>query len=221
MDLLENQCKEDHAQIEALVNWADVLYHENKTQLSQLTTYQNSLYQNDLEMVGVKEVPKEAPLQSAITFFKNIMKLEPTDSDVSSAYHKGARTQIEINGQPVTLPHKLVVMCSPSFKSMVINKVSMFKDYKDPEDGHKCFMGPLLPEAYKAARDQYKDEIKKLRQDNEGKEPKDQVLYRMSGTQLIVRNVPRKEFLTPLPQEGFQSIEGKYAGLVIPSSCYF
>ena len=71
-EALEAQHREDCALLEAVISWAEVLYQANETNISQLVTLQARVYQNDLEMVGVREVPKESPLQSARNFSKTL-----------------------------------------------------------------------------------------------------------------------------------------------------
>ena len=86
-------------------------------------------------------------------------------------------------------------------------RMSMFKDLKDAQDGYKYFVGHLYPEEWKAAYTMYKDEIAELKLKNKDKDPKDQTPWRMSGTQLIVRNVPRKQYLTaPSPKKFFKTL---------------
>ena len=196
---LEQQRERDQKQISVLADWADVLYHENKTHQSQLEKLQATLYQNDLEMVGVREVAKESPKASALKFFKNVMKLSPENSDIVVAYRKGGIATQTIPGKKVITPRCLVVTCTPTFRSTVLKNVNTLDKLTDAKDGFKFFVGPPLPEVYKAAKDRYKPELKVLRDKNEGKPIKDQTPYYMMGIQLVVNNVVRKEFLTPPP----------------------
>ena len=107
---------------------------------------------------------------------------------------------------PVYCPRHMVVRCTTQLKHKIMSTKKKLAGQLDLQ-GFKYFIAPYLSEAFKAAREKFRDRIESINKKNENKPPKEKVNAKVVGTDLVINEEIQVPFVGPLSP--FELIELK------------
>ena len=197
---LESKVAQNESDLSIITAWADTMYKEHRSLLKQVLFNTSRSHANELLIGGIFEFKKQDCREAAMKFFKEKLKLTFKDKDVLAAKRIGGRKRLVIDDSTapdgsgkriIFCPRHMVVRCSPHFRNTVWENRTLLAGQTDPKGGYKFFIANYLPDAFKAANEKFRDELKRLQDENDKKPVNKRVSVRIVGTELHVGNQPK------------------------------
>ena len=152
---------------------------------------------NKIIIRGVPELHNKSCLESTKQFLLDTLSVQVNDGDIYSAKRIGKQGKnIEIQStneedelviQHVLCPHHVVIRCAPHFKVTLMASRKQLAGQVDPK-GYKYFLASYMPDAFKVAKNKYRERVNNTSKENEGKLAKEQTKICILGPDLFINN---------------------------------
>ena len=203
---LEGRLATTEFQSQVVLHWADTMFSDHKSLQRQVNFNTAKHHTNELIIGGIYETKNSNCKQEASKFLHDKLEMAVIDSDIIHAKRIGKKGKVltvevpdsdgALTTKRVQCPRRMVVKCTPQFKAAVLAKKKMLSGVVDPQ-GFTYFIAPFLTDPFKANFDKNRDDMERILQANEKKQPQDQTSVRISGTELLVNNKLVRGFVHP------------------------
>ena len=131
--VLQIQMTEQQKCSEQLTGWSEVLYKASRNMHTQLSFMAAKSTRNDLVLGGVHQVRGENPVEQAMEFLRDKVRISVNPQDVISAYRLNGQPRGYVNGIQVQFPQLMMLKATPNLKRKILQNAKNLKGQEDPQ----------------------------------------------------------------------------------------
>ena len=199
--------KED---IETIGGFLHTISKEVKSLHHRATMNSAKLMRNTLIFGGVRSTDEEPPLDSLKLFLNNFLRIIPQEEDMWDIEKLGTGYTRWVPAKQCEMwfPAPIKAKCTESFANKVMKNSYLLGGKEDEEFQFKYYVRRNMPEAHRAIKDKYYNDIKKFREDNRNAEEGDpKTSFYFNGENFFVNGALVEEDIHPPTFRDMMSID--------------